>query len=156
VQTRLPVHGRHRRALHRLLAVLGAATMLLATFSAPASAASGGGCRDSSNSIAHVGVCISWRPSDKVMLPDIYVNRVSVNHSTMWWHVEVHRADGVAQVNANYTHRGTGHYGPTRHRGDSFGAGGTVRAVAWFQSMGDDGRTVNWAGPFYSPWLNYP
>ena len=106
--------------------------------------------------MASVGVCISYRGSDKSLLPDIYVHSTILADSSWWWHVEIQRADGATWVNANYTHEGNQHYGPTRHPISGIGAGGTVRTLVRLESLGCCGGSVTWAGPFYSPWVSYP
>ena len=42
--------------------------------SAPAQAASGGGCYDTMNQYASIGVCISYQSSTRQLMPDFYGN----------------------------------------------------------------------------------
>lgn len=139
------------------MAVAGATLLLaLAVGAQPARAASGGGCRDSSNSIVHVGVCISYRPSDRMLLPDFYVNWSFYSSNSFWWYIELQRADGRRVIIGGDPNRGVGHYGPYRVSTSGIGAGGTIRTMIKLNSLGCCGDVVTWAGPFYSPWLNYP
>jgi hypothetical protein len=148
-------HGTSRLA-RRLTAVLAAVVLALSLGARPAAAASGGGCRDSANSIVRVGVCISYRPSDRTVLPDFYVNWSFFSGNSFWWYMELQRADGRRYLMGAYPHKGVGHYGPYPVSTSNLGAGGTWRTMIKFESLGCCGDVVTWAGPFYSPWLNYP
>jgi hypothetical protein len=148
-----------RRAWRQRGAVLVIAILGLgfAADPAPASArASGGGCNITNVvGVWNISVCISYRSSDQMLLPDYYINAIVPQYSGHGelYHEVVVRADGRYQVVSNVYTPSRGHNGPTMVRRESMGGSGSVRNRVELFASSNSGSPLATA---YSPWLNFP
>ncbi|OPG13118.1 hypothetical protein B1L11_10005 [Microbispora sp. GKU 823] len=140
------------------LVVLVTAILGLGIAVNPASAATGGGCTITNVlGVWNISVCISYRGSDKMLLPDFYINSIVPQysgHGEFYHEVLVH-ADGRSQVVDNVYTPAIGHNGPVPCYASIFGSSGSVRnkVELWNKSSGSGGYVIATA---YSPWVNYP